>query len=83
MSVTESLGPPDTPLDAPTVLNKLSQTTLTVGYEVPKLEDLKVDLEGLGKELFPGGETEALIRLNKYMSKRVINHCDAMVLFCS
>lgn len=71
LSVTESLGLPETPLDAPTMLNEKAQTTLTSGYEVPQLEELKVDLSGLGKELFPGGETEAMKRLNKYMCKLV------------
>jgi hypothetical protein len=32
---------------------------------------MQVDLTGLGKELYRGGETEALARMEKYMSQQV------------
>ena len=63
---------PEKALSAPGVLPKQCQTLLLSDkYNVPLLEDLQVDLTGIGKELYHGGETEALARLEKYMSQQV------------
>jgi hypothetical protein len=65
-------GMPEKALSAPGVLPKQCQTLLLSDkYNVPLLEDLQVDLTGIGKELYHGGETEALARLEKYMSQQV------------
>ena len=66
------IGSPENPLEAPEKIPPQCQITLSdTSYKVPTLEELGVDLTGLGVELYPGGETEALIRLDKYMSKTV------------
>lgn len=71
-SVVAKFGTPAKALDAPGNLPKQCQTLLlSEDYNVPLLEEMRVDLTGLGKELFPGGESEALIRLNKYMNQQV------------
>lgn len=70
--MVDKLGTPEAPLDAPGMLPKACQTSISTGYSVPTLEELNVDLTGLGKELYPGGENEALARLDKYMCKQVI-----------
>lgn len=41
-------------------------------YGVPTLEDLGHDVPDLGEELFPGGEQEALRRLDEHMKRKVI-----------
>lgn len=38
---------------------------------IPSLEELGLDITSLGKELFPGGEQEALRRLDEHMKKTV------------
>jgi len=38
---------------------------------VPEIEDLGIDLKELGSNLYPGGESEALSRLELYMKKQV------------
>lgn len=58
-------------MEAPKKLSEMAQTSLSTGYEIPKLEELNIDLSSLGKDLFPGGETEALKRLAKYMNQQV------------
>lgn len=42
-------------------------------YGVPSLEDLGKSEKECGPLLFPGGETEALRRLESMMGKKVIN----------
>lgn len=41
-------------------------------YGIPALEDLGHDIADLGEELFPGGEQEALRRLDEHMKRKVI-----------
>lgn len=41
-------------------------------YGLPTLEDLGHDIAELGEELFPGGEQEALRRLDEHMKRKVI-----------
>ena len=80
------LGVPEVALDAPNELPIQCQTSFsTSDYDVPALEELQVDLTGLGDEIYPGGETEALNRFEKYMNKQVccfhsINIC---YFFCT
>ncbi|XP_013384158.1 cryptochrome-1-like isoform X1 [Lingula anatina] len=38
-------------------------------YGVPTLKDLKVDTADMGEVVFPGGETEALKRMERYLKK--------------
>lgn len=42
-------------------------------YSIPGLEDLGHDLGELNEELFPGGEQEALRRLDEQMKRKVIS----------
>lgn len=70
-SVVNKLGAPEAPLDAPGTIPKPCQTSMLTDYSVPTLQELQVDLSGLGVELYHGGETEALARLDKYMCKQV------------
>lgn len=41
-------------------------------YGIPSLEDLGHDTAGLGEDQFPGGEQEALRRLEEHMKRTVI-----------
>lgn len=41
-------------------------------HGIPTLEDLGHDIADVGEELFPGGELEALRRLDEHMEKKVI-----------
>lgn len=43
-------------------------------YGIPTLEDLGHDPAGLSEEKFPGGEQEALRRLEKHMERTVLEH---------
>ncbi len=71
-AVVAKLGTPDIALNAPSQLPLQCQTSFsTSDFDVPTLEGLKVDLTGLGDEIYPGGETEALSRFEKYMNKQV------------
>lgn len=38
-------------------------------YAIPTLKNLKVDIDALGECLYPGGETEALDRMHKFLKK--------------
>ncbi|EFX85418.1 DNA photolyase 1 [Daphnia pulex] len=70
-SVVAKFGTPEKALNAPGKLPKQCQTLLLSDkYNVPLLEEMQVDLTGLGKELYRGGETEALARMEKYMSQQ-------------
>lgn len=40
-------------------------------YGIPSLEELGLDTSSLTEEIFPGGEQEALRRLDKYMQRTV------------
>ena len=73
-SVLEKIGTPEKPLEAPGKIPVQCKSTLskTDDFKIPKLEELGVDLTGLGTELYPGGESEALQRLDRYMDKTVI-----------
>lgn len=54
-SVVAKLGVPEVALDAPNELPIQCQTSFsTSDYDVPALEELQVDLTGLGDEIYPG-----------------------------
>lgn len=40
-------------------------------FGIPSLEDLGLDTSSLGPDVFPGGETEALRRLDEHMQRTV------------
>lgn len=40
-------------------------------YGIPRLQDLGHDITALGEESFPGGEQEALRRLDEHMERKV------------
>ena len=73
LSVTTQLGSPESSLEAPKQIADGCKTLLLSSeYTIPTLEELGVDLKELGSNLYPGGESEALLRLEKYMKKQVI-----------
>lgn len=41
-------------------------------FGIPTLEDLGLDTSSLGPDLFPGGEQEALRRLDEHMQRTVL-----------
>jgi cryptochrome len=67
------IGDPPMPLQEPAVeFAKLENIDYDL-YKIPSLEALGVDLTGLGPCLFPGGETEALKRMNmKFKDEKYI-----------
>lgn len=48
-------------------------------YGIPTLEELGLDTAPLGEDLFPGGEQEALRRLDEHM-KRTVNQIHIYIL---
>ena len=73
-SLVSSIGPPPKPEDAPEDLDedaKISGEDATkTRYDPPRLKDLGVAKEDLEPCLFPGGETEALKRLDEHISMK-------------
>ncbi|XP_051973159.1 cryptochrome circadian regulator 5 isoform X2 [Xyrauchen texanus] len=73
-SVIKAIGPPQKPVPAPTKedMNGVS-TPFSKNHEeefgIPTLEDLGLDTSSLGPNLFPGGEQEALRRLDEHMQR--------------
>ncbi|XP_067346218.1 cryptochrome circadian regulator 5 isoform X3 [Channa argus] len=77
-AIVKSLGPPKRPIPAPTMEDMEDVTTPCSEqheqtYGIPTLEELGRDTAALGEELFPGGEQEALRRLDEHM-KRTKKH---------
>ncbi|XP_067002290.2 cryptochrome-1 [Anabrus simplex] len=74
LSVAASVGSPPKPVAAPKELPEDCRSKFdnedSEKYNVPTLEELSVDKSTLGQCLFPGGESKALERLEKYMSKK-------------
>lgn len=72
-SIVSSLGPPKKPIPAPTADDMNDVTSPAWKDEekcdVPMLDELGHDLSSLTEELFPGGEVEALRRLNEHMKR--------------
>uniref|UniRef100_A0A6J0V250 Cryptochrome-1-like n=1 Tax=Pogona vitticeps TaxID=103695 RepID=A0A6J0V250_9SAUR len=73
-AVVASLGPPKRPVPAPTLETfKDCSTPVTEDHEknygIPSLEELGQDPKEAGPHLYPGGESEALSRLDLYMKR--------------
>uniref|UniRef100_A0A3Q2T7S1 Cryptochrome circadian regulator 5 n=1 Tax=Fundulus heteroclitus TaxID=8078 RepID=A0A3Q2T7S1_FUNHE len=82
-AIVQKLGPPKKPIPAPTLENMKDVETHCSEenekkYGIPTAEELGLDLTSLGEELFPGGEQEALRRLDEHM-KRTRKHSDPPV----
>ncbi|XP_061600844.1 cryptochrome circadian regulator 5 [Cololabis saira] len=72
--VLKALGQPKKPIPAPTMEDMRDVKTPCSGkdeeqYGIPSLEELGLDTTSLGEEMFPGGEQEALERLDEHMKK--------------
>ncbi|XP_075046564.1 cryptochrome-1-like isoform X2 [Mixophyes fleayi] len=73
-TVLASIGPPKRPCHAPTIETVTDcRTPWKASYEekygIPTLEELGQDVKELGPHLYPGGESEALRRLDHHMKK--------------
>uniref|UniRef100_A0A3B3VPN8 Cryptochrome circadian regulator 5 n=2 Tax=Poecilia latipinna TaxID=48699 RepID=A0A3B3VPN8_9TELE len=73
-AIVQNLGPPKKPIPAPTLENMRDVKTpgsqkYEDKYRIPTLEELRLDSQFLGEELFPGGEQEALRRLDEHMKR--------------
>ncbi|CAM5171923.1 unnamed protein product [Eretmochelys imbricata] len=69
-----ALGPPKRPVPAPTLENLKDCCTPCkdnhdAEYGIPTLEELGQDPEQAGPRLYPGGESEALCRLDLHMNR--------------
>ncbi|XP_040011325.1 cryptochrome circadian regulator 5 [Xiphias gladius] len=74
-AIVKTLGPPKKPLPAPTMEDmKDVKTPCSESHEkkygIPALEELCQDTAAVGEEPFPGGEQEALRRLEEHMKRR-------------
>lgn len=72
-AIVKTIGPPKKPISAPTMEDMNDVTTPCSKdneYGIPTLEDLGHDIADVGEELFPGGELEALRRLDEHMEKK-------------
>ncbi|XP_046893307.1 cryptochrome circadian regulator 5 isoform X2 [Hypomesus transpacificus] len=73
-TVVKSIGPPQRPVASPRAEDMRGVKTpwsekCDKVYGIPTLEELGVELHSGGEELFPGGETEALRRLDHHMER--------------
>uniref|UniRef100_A0A3B1IHH9 Cryptochrome circadian regulator 5 n=1 Tax=Astyanax mexicanus TaxID=7994 RepID=A0A3B1IHH9_ASTMX len=73
-TVLNKIGPPKRPVPAPTRedmkgVSTPSSETDKENYGVPTLDELGQDSTTLGPVLYPGGEQEALRRLDEYMQR--------------
>uniref|UniRef100_A0A1B6DMQ6 Photolyase/cryptochrome alpha/beta domain-containing protein n=1 Tax=Clastoptera arizonana TaxID=38151 RepID=A0A1B6DMQ6_9HEMI len=69
VSLLEGLGPPPFPVSAPKYIPNECKAPAEEGkYLVPTLEELGVD-DSIGPCLYPGGETEGLERMERYIKK--------------
>ncbi|KAM8927315.1 cryptochrome-1-like [Pelodytes ibericus] len=73
-TVLASLGPPKRPVPPPTLENMKDCCTpwkpsYDEHYGIPTLEELGQDPQTLGPHLYPGGESEALQRLDLHMKR--------------
>lgn len=72
VSLLESLGLPPVPVSAPNSIPSECKAPLEDGnYCIPTLKELGVNENNIGPNLYPGGETEALDRMNRYVDKKV------------
>ncbi|KAG9351737.1 hypothetical protein JZ751_022988 [Albula glossodonta] len=73
-TVLQAMGPPEKPVPSPSLEDMKSvQTTGWKKHEeeygVPTFEELGKDPQSVGSELYPGGEQEALRRLDEHMKR--------------
>ncbi|MED6257224.1 hypothetical protein ATANTOWER_015387, partial [Ataeniobius toweri] len=73
-AIVQKLGPPKKPISAPHLENMKDVKTpcsekFEEKYGIPTPEELGLESTSLGEELFPGGEQEALRRLDEHMKK--------------
>uniref|UniRef100_A0A3Q1J0D1 Photolyase/cryptochrome alpha/beta domain-containing protein n=1 Tax=Anabas testudineus TaxID=64144 RepID=A0A3Q1J0D1_ANATE len=73
-AIANSLGPPKRPIPPPTLEDMEGVKTPRLEkhekkYGIPSLEELGHDTTALTEELFPGGEQEALRRLDEHMKR--------------
>ncbi|XP_047437674.1 cryptochrome circadian regulator 5 [Mugil cephalus] len=73
-AIVKALGSPKRPISAPTMEDMKDVKTPCPekqdhSYELPTLEELGLDTTSLGEEIFPGGEQEALRRLDEHMNR--------------
>ncbi|KAM6970397.1 cryptochrome circadian regulator 5 [Aplochiton taeniatus] len=72
-TIVKSIGLPKRPIPAPTKEDIKDIRTPCIeeheNYGIPTLEDLGQDPESVGDEPFPGGEVEALRRLDEHMKR--------------
>ncbi|XP_071393281.1 cryptochrome-1-like, partial [Centroberyx affinis] len=72
-TLVSSMPPPDPPVEPLTQANMVTCITPITKegqkdkYSVPLLEELGFDTEGLGPAVWPGGETEALARIERQL----------------
>uniref|UniRef100_A0A8C7CRZ8 Cryptochrome circadian regulator 5 n=1 Tax=Oncorhynchus kisutch TaxID=8019 RepID=A0A8C7CRZ8_ONCKI len=74
-TLVSSIGPPKRPIPAPTSDDMKDVKTPCSekheeNYGISTLEKLYQDSESLTEELFPGGEQEALLRLDQHMERK-------------
>ncbi|XP_006779922.1 cryptochrome circadian regulator 5 [Neolamprologus brichardi] len=73
-AIAKTIGPPKRPIPAPTMddmkdVKTSSSENHEKEYGIPTLEELGLDTAPLGEDLFPGGEREALRRLDEHMKR--------------
>ncbi|CAI5645935.1 unnamed protein product [Oreochromis niloticus] len=73
-AIVKTIGPPKRPIPAPTMddmkdVKTPSSENHEKEYGIPTLEELGLDTAPLGEDLFPGGEQEALRRLDEHMKR--------------
>ncbi|XP_056881411.1 cryptochrome circadian regulator 5 [Takifugu flavidus] len=73
-AIVKKLGPPKRPLSAPSMedlkdVNTPCSESHEKKYRIPTLEDFGHNLADLPEEQFPGGEQEALRRLEEHMKR--------------
>lgn len=62
-ALLSKIGDPPKPLNEPTKFEKLDKIDYDL-YKIPDLESLGINTSELGPNLYPGGETEAIARMN-------------------
>ncbi|KAL3882844.1 hypothetical protein ACJMK2_029148 [Sinanodonta woodiana] len=74
-SILKTIGPPTKPVETVTLTTIGTARTPIENdhddrYGVPSLEELGFDVDGLKPSLFHGGETEALLRLDRHLERK-------------
>lgn len=73
ISIAESLPAPPKALPAPTTIPTEARAPLDEGkYLIPSLEEVGVDAKQLRPCIYPGGETEAVRRMEEHIARKVI-----------